>query len=165
MTGPIIGIDLGHQGALALVSHDGQLLDVADMPTLDDGAKGRPTVCAPLLADLIRRWAPAAAFVEYVGARPTDSKVGAFSFGRARGAVEGVLGAAGIPTRFITAPVWKRAIGLPAGTGMKDAARSEAIRRWPAQAALFARKGDDGRAEAGLIAVAGLIRFPAMEPA
>jgi hypothetical protein len=41
----------------------------------------------------------------------------------------------------------------------KDAARSEAIRRWPSKAGLFARKMDDGRAEAALIAVAGLARF------
>jgi crossover junction endodeoxyribonuclease RuvC len=40
--------------------------------------------------------------------------------------------------------------------GAKDAARSEAIHRWPAKAGLFARVKDDGRAEAALIAVAGL---------
>ena len=40
----------------------------------------------------------------------------------------------------------------------KDAARTKAIRRWPAKAPLFARKRDDGRAEAALIAVAGLMR-------
>jgi crossover junction endodeoxyribonuclease RuvC len=40
----------------------------------------------------------------------------------------------------------------------KDAARAEAIRRWPGQAQLFARVKDDGRAEAALIAIAGLAR-------
>ena len=40
----------------------------------------------------------------------------------------------------------------------KDASRAEAIRRWPAQAELFARKKDDGRAEAALIAIAGMTR-------
>lgn len=40
----------------------------------------------------------------------------------------------------------------------KDASRSEAIRRWPAQASLFARVKDDGRAEAALIAVGGIVR-------
>jgi hypothetical protein len=40
----------------------------------------------------------------------------------------------------------------------KDAARAEAIRRWPGQAGLFARKKDDGLAEAALIAVAGMMR-------
>jgi crossover junction endodeoxyribonuclease RuvC len=40
----------------------------------------------------------------------------------------------------------------------KDAARGAAIARWPAKAALFARVKDDGRAEAALIALAGLMR-------
>lgn len=38
----------------------------------------------------------------------------------------------------------------------KDAARSEAIRRWPDHAALFARVKDDGRAESALIGIAGM---------
>jgi hypothetical protein len=38
----------------------------------------------------------------------------------------------------------------------KDAARSEVIRRWPDKAELFARVKDDGRAEAALIALAGI---------
>jgi len=60
---------------------------------------------------------------------------------------------------FLTPPVWKRAVGIPPGKdGAKDAARSEAIRRWPGQAALFARVKDDGRAESALIAVAGLMK-------
>jgi hypothetical protein len=38
-------------------------------------------------------------------------------------------------------------------------ARSNAINRWPGKAELFKRKMDDGRAEAALIALAGLLRF------
>ena len=47
---------------------------------------------------------------------------------------------------------------LRAATELKDAARSEAIRRRPAKADLFARLKDDGRAEAALIAIAGMQR-------
>jgi hypothetical protein len=58
-----------------------------------------------------------------------------------------------------TPAVWKRTVGIPPGKeGAKDRARAEAIRRWPSKAALFARKRDDGRAEACLIAVAGMLR-------
>jgi len=58
---------------------------------------------------------------------------------------------------FITPPTWKRAVGIPPGKdGAKDAARSEAIRRWPDRAGLFARVKDDGRAEAALIGLCGL---------
>jgi crossover junction endodeoxyribonuclease RuvC len=154
-----LGIDIGAKGALALIDSDLGLIDVADMPILRDGPNSRPTVSAPLLADIVREWRPTAAFVEFVGARPGEGPSGAFAFGRSRGIVEGVLGAIAVPTSWITAPSWKRAIGIPPGKdGAKDAARAEAIRRWPARAEFFARVKDDGRAEACLIAVAGMMR-------
>lgn len=155
----IIGIDIGAAGAIALIDETGAFLDVADMPILRDGPKNRPSVNGPLLADLIWKWQADTAFIEYVGARPGEGAVGAFAFGRSRGVVEGVLGACGVSAAMIAPAAWKRAVGIPPGKdGAKDAARSEAIRRWPTHAALFARVKDDGRAEAALIAVAGLIR-------
>jgi len=148
-------------GALALLNTDGALIDVHDMPCLCDGPAGRRSINAPLLSDIIAKSGATRAYIEYVGARPGEGAVGAFAFGRARGVIEGVLGAAGIPVTLITSPSWKRLIGIAPGTaGAKDAARSEAIRRWPDRAALFARVKDDGRAEACLIAVACLMREP-----
>jgi hypothetical protein len=151
----VAGVDIGIHGAIALVDAETlDLIEVHDMPTL--------SVNPPLLADLIYRSHIGHAFVEHVGARPGEGAVGAFAFGRSKGVVDGVLGAAGVPATQITPPVWKRAIGLPTGKdGAKDAARSEAIRRWPSKASLFARIKDDGRAEAALIAVAGLMRLDA----
>lgn len=153
----VLGVDIGTKGALALLDANGALLQVADMPILRDGPKGRPAVNAPLLAELVYRWHAGHAFVETVGARPGEGAVGAFAFGRSRGVVEGVLGACGVPAAHISPASWKRAAGLSQAS--KDAARSEAIRRWPAHAALFARVKDDGRAEAALIAIAGLQKF------
>jgi crossover junction endodeoxyribonuclease RuvC len=159
MSANVIGIDPGVTGALALLTDDGGLLEVADMPTLADGTKGRATVNSPLLADLLARWHAREVFCEFVAARPTDGAVQAFAFGRCRGAIEGVAAALSIPVTFITPACWKRAVGIAAGKiGAKDTARSEAIRRWPAHAALFARVKDDGRAEAALIAIAGMQR-------
>jgi crossover junction endodeoxyribonuclease RuvC len=124
MTGAIIGIDIGSQGAIALLTPGGDLLEVVDMPILRDGPKGRPNV-----------------------------------FGRSRGVIEGVCAAAGLPIAFLTPAYWKRLVGIaPGKEGAKDAARSLALRRWPSHAATFARVKDDGRAEAALIAVAGLMR-------
>lgn len=155
----IIGVDIGAQGALALLSDDGALIAVEDMPILRDGPANRPSVNAPLLAAIVSQWAPSRAFVEFVGARPGEGPVGAFAFGRSRGVIEGVLGALGVSANTLAPASWKRAVGIPPGRdGAKDAARSEAIRRWPAHAALFARARDDGRAEAALIAVAGMKR-------
>jgi hypothetical protein len=157
--GNVIGIDPGISGALALLTHDGDLIDVADMPTLRDGSAGRTAVNAPLLAELLARWHAREVICEFVSARPGEGAVGAFSFGRSRGAIEGACAVLSLPIRFLTPRSWKRIIGLPAGRdGAKDAARSGAIRRWPDKAALVARAKDDGRAESALIAVAGLKR-------
>jgi crossover junction endodeoxyribonuclease RuvC len=155
----IISIDIGVQGAIALLSTEGQLIEVFDMPVLADGPAGRRAVNAPLVAEIVFRAHASEAFIEFVGARPGEGAVGAFAFGRSRGVIEGVLGAAGIPATHIAPAAWKRAIGIKQGKeGAKDAARAEAIRRFPAHAQLFARVKDDGRAEAALIGVAGLLR-------
>jgi crossover junction endodeoxyribonuclease RuvC len=112
----------------------------------------------------LAKWHAEIAFVEFVSARPKEGAVGAFSFGRCKGCVEGVAAAFGLPIAFLTPPTGKRLVGIPPSKdGAKDAARSEVIRRWPNKAWLFARVKDDGRAEAALIAVAGLIRSGARD--
>ncbi|MGD0563491.1 MAG: hypothetical protein ABSA66_10395 [Roseiarcus sp.] len=159
MSSAVLGIDIGVTGAIALLDASGELRQVFDMPDLADGPAGRRNVNAPLLAEIVAASQATRAFVEFVGARPGEGAVGAFAFGRSRGVVEGVMTALGLPVTFLTPPTWKRLVGIaPGRNGAKDAARSEAIRRWPDHAALFARVRDDGRAEAGLIAVAGLMR-------
>lgn len=151
----ILGIDVGAAGAVAVLTEDGELIEVHDMPVLKAGTKGRSRVNGPLLAGIIETSGAKRAIVEEVGVRPGEGAVGAFAFGRSRGVVEGVLAALAIPTTMITPAAWKRIVRLQAGAD-KDSSRNEAIRRWPAKASLFARVKDDGRAEAALIAVAGL---------
>jgi hypothetical protein len=57
MTGPIIGIDIGSQGAIAFLTPAGDLLEVVDMPTLKDGPAGRRNVNAPLInGNGLERW-------------------------------------------------------------------------------------------------------------
>jgi crossover junction endodeoxyribonuclease RuvC len=153
----ILGIDIGVQGAIAILNVSGALIEVHEMPVLHDGPAVRRGINAPLLAPIIFKSGATLAYVEHVSARPGEGAVGAFAFGRSRGVVEGVLAAAGLPCQFITPPCWKRAIGLPPGRD-KDASRAEAIRRWPTQAGLFKLKKSDGLAEAALIAVAGMLR-------
>ena len=157
MSARVLGIDPGNEGALVLLSDARSILDIADMPCVADGARGRRTVNPALLAAIVRRWVPSNAFCDYVGPRPTDAKIAAFSFGRCRGAIEGTLAALGVPVTMLTVPTWRRAVGLPVGA-TKEMSRGEAIRRFPEKAALFARVKDDGRAEACLIAIAGLLR-------
>jgi crossover junction endodeoxyribonuclease RuvC len=158
MSAPLIlGIDPGAHGAIAVLDQTGDLLEVVDMPSTPE-ANGRTATNAPLLAGILARMHARVAFCEFVGARPTDAKAAAFSFGRARGVIEGCAGALGLPIVFVAPAVWKRASDIPPGAENKDLARTRAIARWPAHAELFARKKDVDRAEACLIAVAGLQR-------
>jgi crossover junction endodeoxyribonuclease RuvC len=119
----ILGVDIGSRGAIALVSWDGaslDLVDVFDMPCLNDGPAGRRAVNPPLLAEIVAKAHASKAYVELVGARPGEGAVGAFAFGRSRGVVEGVLGALGVPVAQIAPAAWKRAVELPkAGTEQK----------------------------------------------
>lgn len=156
----VLGIDIGVTGALALVDQFGELQDVWEMPCLRDGPKNRRTINAPLLAEIVYKSHATRAFVEAVGPRPQEGAVGAFAFGDSKGVVRGVLAAAGIPIVFIQPTQWKRVVSIPPGKlGTKDAARSQALGRWPHMAEHFKLIKDDGKAEAALIAVAGLLRF------
>ena len=153
----IIGIDPGVSGAVAVLDPDGRLIKIMDMPATKE-ANGRSATNAPLLASMIAETHASLAYVELVGPMPKEGVVGAFSFGRCRGVIEGVCGALDVRVVFVTPPVWKRIANIPPGKENKDLARTRAIARWPASADLFARKKDQGRAEAALIAVAGLHR-------
>jgi crossover junction endodeoxyribonuclease RuvC len=153
----VVGIDPGAHGAIAVLDAAGQLLDVFDMPSTPE-ANGRTATNAPLLAAILTRTPARIAFCEFVSARPTDAKASAFSFGRARGVIEGCAGALGLPIAFLTPQVWKRLVDIPPGVEHKDLARTRTIARWPAHAELFSRKKDVDRAEAALIGWAGLQR-------
>ena len=165
MTLYVLGVDIGVTGGLALLSEQGELADVFEMPCLHDGPRNRRTINAPLLAELVYRTHATRAFIERVGPRPMEGAVGAFAFGDSKGVVRGVIAAAAIPAIFIQPAQWKRVVGIPPGKeGAKDAARAEAIRRWPKHAGKFEYKNDDGKAEAALIAVAGLLAFDIKVP-
>ena len=97
----VVGIDPGGHGAVSVFDDEGrQLLEVVDIPTTRE-ANGRSATNAPLLAGILARANARVAFCEFVAARPTDAKVSAFSFGRARGVIEGVCGALGLPIVFL----------------------------------------------------------------
>ena len=124
----VLGIDLGQAGAVALLTASGDLVWIEDMPCLFDGPAGRRTINAPLLAEIVFKSHATRAFVEHVSARPGEGAVGAFSFGRARGVVEGVLAAAAIPVVFLTPPTWKRRVGIPPGRAGRTSRAARPLR-------------------------------------
>src|ERR1700722_9245830 len=136
MDAVVVGIDPGAHGAIAVLTEAGQLLEVIDMPSTPE-ANGRTATNAPLLAGILARAHARTAFCEFVGARPTDAKVAAFAFGRARGVIEGCAGALSLPIVFLTPPTWKRLADIPAGIENKNLARTRAIAKWPGHAEWF----------------------------
>lgn len=143
-----IGVDPGAQGAFALLDPTGQLVEVWDMPMVDK------EVVAPLVLEIVARCEDLSdrhleAWVERAQAMPNQGVATTFRYARGYGVVLGVLGARHVPTHHLPAAVWKRAAHLSKD---KDVSRRRAIELWPAHATAFARKKDDGRAEAALIA-------------
>jgi crossover junction endodeoxyribonuclease RuvC len=147
----VLGIDPGANGALAVVQ-GGRLVDLVDMPTLATkrGSREVREVNAALLGSALRKLLPIdAAYIEQVGAMPGQGVSSMFAFGRAVGVVEGVLGALAVPTTRVPPQTWQRSMRVRGG---KDGARERAMQTYPANVDAFARKKDDGRADAALIA-------------
>lgn len=151
----IIGIDPGLTGALAAI--DGrQLLYVGDLPTVPVAwaKKTRQELSAALLffkvMSLLKEYGPAeCAAIEEVSASPQMGATSAFRFGEVYATTKAVCACAGLRIEPVRPAVWKRTFGL---SKEKDASRALAIRLWPDSADMFARKKDDGRAEAALLA-------------
>jgi crossover junction endodeoxyribonuclease RuvC len=156
-TKTVLGLDPGAHGAIAVLDESGDLLEVFDMPSMPE-ANGRIATSAPSLAGILARAHARVAFYEFVGARPTDTKVAAFAFGRARGVIEGCAGTLGLPIVFLTSPTWKRLAEIPPGAEKQGLGPHPRNRPVAGRADLFARKCDVDRAEACLIALAGLRR-------
>jgi crossover junction endodeoxyribonuclease RuvC len=155
----ILGIDPGLEGAVALLTPSGELIAIHDLPPLPNGPAGRRRVNPVLLADILAKTHASRAYVELATSRPTDGRVSAFGFGMTWGLVEGILAALSVPVTMLAPCSWKRIIGLPPGKeGAKDKSRAEALRRWPAHAQLFALNKHDGRSDAALIGLAGLVK-------
>jgi crossover junction endodeoxyribonuclease RuvC len=133
-------------------------LTVDDMPVveIECGGKAKREIDVAALAARIRELRPSHAILERVGAMPGQGVSSMFSFGRSVGQVEAMLAAIGIPVSYASPVVGKRALVVPAG---KDAARLRASQLLPAYSERWRRAKDDGRAEAALIALWGLMNF------
>lgn len=155
----IIGIDPGVKGAMAfLPNHPESPLSVIDMPHSIESIVSsikekheREKIRFAVIEDVTA--------MTYVNARGEVRGQGAkasFNFGFGTGVLHGALAAIGIPTYQVKPATWKAVFGLSSN---KDLSRELAARKFPALALSFARKKDDGRAEAALLALFGKDRF------
>jgi crossover junction endodeoxyribonuclease RuvC len=104
-----------------------------------------------MLANALRGHVTAdtSALIEKVHAMPGQGVSSMFSFGRAAGIVEGVLAGLSVSFELIPPATWIKSMRTFGG---KDGSRQRAQELFPDYAHLFARKKDDGRAEAALLA-------------
>ncbi len=149
----IVGIDPGLSGALAFLF--GEEMDVCPMPTLTiTKAKGHRrvldlTVLANIIDDKTKNAARVSVFIERVSAMPKQGVASMFSFGESYGAIKGIIAANFLPMTLVTPQTWKSKLKVSSN---KDDARYRASQLMPRFAHLWARRADDGLAEAALIA-------------
>lgn len=145
MTGlVVIGVDPGLKGGIAVLN-DNQLVLIDDMPVVDKQTN------AALLADFARRWPGALVAVEVQQAMPAQGRSSTLKTGKGWGTILGVFTALGHRVVDVRSQEWKPSFRLKGKD--KEASRAYAIRLWPERSEAFARKRDEGRAEAALIAL------------
>jgi len=153
---PIIGIDPGVTGAVAILRGDDLLLFDAPVDAIRRGGKERRVLNPMRMASVLRVYAAGAsvAYIEQVAAHAvhgrTQGASSMFNFGRGYGLWLGILAACDIPFVEVPASVWKPPM---VGRGAdKAASRYRAAQLFPECSDEFDRVKDDGRAEAALIA-------------
>lgn len=158
-----LGVDPGALGAIAAIDENGVLVAVHDMPyeLVKIGNTKKKRVLPEKIQQIVSEMQSnlflyqSVAWVEKVGARPGQGVSSCFAFGEAYGLVRGVLAGLCIPTYTVTPTVWKKALKLDSG---KKSSRLMAMDQWPEDAGVFKRVKDDGRAEAALLAMYGLLQ-------
>jgi len=155
--GLILAIDPGAKGALAFFDMEKGVLNIVDCPTVEvkRGAKVKTEISPQMVSGIIASRSPTLAILEKVGAMPNQGVSSMFQFGRGVGMYEGVLAALQIPITYVTPQAWQKEMNVRGG---KDGSRARAAELYPAYASLFAKKKDDGRADAALMAFWGATR-------
>lgn len=154
----ILGVDPGFSGALCLWTNTGEA-NILDMPLGDREmltARDKFRAIDPqAITDWLRPHAPDVelAVIERVGAAPGQGVSSTFRFGEGYGMIQGIMAALSIK-RIIKPPpaVWKSSMAL---TSDKKKSLELAANIAPRYAHLFAKRKNDGRAEALLLAVFG----------
>jgi len=153
-----IGIDPGFSGAMASIEgRNGEAqYEIHDAPILD--VAGRRQMHVAAMIDMLSQWRDrpevVRVFIERVHSMPGSSGRSMFAFGEGYGIWQGVASTFGYAIERVEPARWKGRMMDGMGKD-KDAARFRAALLFPSLAPLLARKQDDGRAEALLIAEYG----------
>lgn len=152
----ILAADPGLSGAFAL--YGGDTLEVRAMPTVKRvvAGKDRNVIDDHGVLDFVLGLAmlePIRVFIiENVHGIKGQSASASFNFGYGFGVICTAGRAAGLPIEFVAPATWKGAMKAPKD---KTASRSRASDLLPQFAHLWPRAGDDGKAEAAMLALYG----------
>ncbi len=158
-----VGIDPGISGAIGLISPSGEA-SVKDMPIIvmekktktkkGNVAYKREIDKAGLVAILKTLVGyNVHIFLEKVGVMPGEGSVGAFSFGKGLGIIEGIIAALELPVTMVPPPTWKKVMMAGVAGRDKNASRFRCQEIFPKVDVKLVKH--DGRAESLLLAEYG----------
>ena len=151
----IIGIDPGISGSICFFE-DGKILDVLEMPTMNDGKKNKKQVNGAQIYNEISTKIRGIekqnlrVIIEQVSAMPGQGVTSMFNFGQSFGILKGICSAMQLPMYFVRPAKWKKYFGLIKSE--KDASRTKAIEMFPYFSSQLSKKKDSNKADAILIA-------------
>lgn len=149
----VLGIDPGKEGALALLDssvtvESGERWIIRDVPIIGTGKQYELNALA--LQDIVCSHRIDVAFLEEVTAMRGWGSGSVFRFGGIFHAIKAVLACCSVPIEQVRPVLWKRFYGLKGPD--KEQSRQRALRLFPELSGELARKKDQNRAEAALIA-------------
>ena len=151
----IIGIDPGISGAICFFEN-GKILDVIEMPTMNEGKKNKRQVNgAQIYNEISKRMnkthiEDVRVVVEQVSAMPGQGVTSMFNFGQSFGIIKGICSAMQLSLYFVRPTKWKKYFNLI--NSEKDASRTRAIEIFPYFSSQLSKKKDSNKADAILIA-------------
>ena len=151
----IIGIDPGVSGSICFLK-DGKILDVIEMPVMNEGKKNKKQVNGSQIYNEITKkinsnpGTNTRVVIEHVTAMPGQGVTSMFNFGQSFGVLKGICSAMRLPMFFVRPAKWKRYYNLI--NSEKDASRTRAIEIFPYFSSQLSKKKDSNKADAILIA-------------
>ena len=151
----VIGIDPGISGSICFF-HEGQIIDVVEMPTMAEGKKNKKQVNSSQVFNEIFEKIKKLdkneikVVIEQVSAMPGQGVTSMFNFGQSFGILKGVCSAMQLPMYFVRPAKWKKYFNLI--NSEKDASRTKAIEIFPYFSGHLSKKKDCNKADAILIA-------------
>ena len=151
----IIGIDPGVSGSICFFK-DGQIIDVIEMPTMNEGKKNKKQVNgSQIYNEIFKRidrdvTTNTRVVIEHVTAMPGQGVTSMFNFGQSFGILKGICSAMRLPMYFVRPAKWKKYFSLI--NSEKDASRTRVIEMFPYFSSQLSKKKDSNKADAILIA-------------